>query len=462
MELEDVLILHQAGQLVAAEQAYLQWLEEHPEQQSIFHFVWNKLGSLYFTQQKWREAAAAYQHAIDLRPDYQDAYYNLGLVLSKSHDIEHALVTWRALLELAPDHAGAHFQVGCLMMQKGQFNEALQQFAAIKEDNASYVEARANMATCCLQLGWLKQAKQHYLHVLDIAQEDAQTLYNLGVVCAQQGDLEEAISYYLRAIAIDPNIFAAHNNLGAVYLTLKQRELAEKHFQEALRIQPGNEAIRHTLAILAQKNDITTSPSAYISTLFDAYADHYDAHLSQSLHYQVPALMYEMVHHAVQLPKHQWRVLDLGCGTGLCGQYFREAACELTGVDLSTKMLDVARSKQLYDKLVHAEVLSFMQQQNQTYDLILAADMLVYQGDLAPVFAAVYHALRPSGYFIFNVEAADKDDFHLTSSGRFAHSKAYLDQLITNNQFNALAFRMMTLRTQEGKPVPGYLYMLQR
>lgn len=421
----------------------------------------NKLGCEYFAKQQWQEAANAFQQAIDLRADFLDAYYNLGLALNKMNRMEQALITWRALLDLSPDHLGAGFQVGCLLMRQEKFEEAQKQFSAILKSYPTHIETLANIATCCLQLGQLAQAKKYYLDVLQYVNEDAQTLYNLGVVCVKQGTLDEAVNYYLRAIAAEPDFFAAHNNLGAVYLALKNRDEAVRQFQEALRIQPGNEAVRHTLAILAQQKNMTTTPQSYITALFDSYADHYDAHLSQSLQYQVPAQMYDLLHHAVHLPSHQWRVLDLGCGTGLCGQYFRDTASELIGVDLSERMLQVARDKKLYDVLSREDVLSFLDDKTSLYDLIVAGDTLVYMGELSPLFAAVRRALKAEGYFVFNVEASDTEDFYLTSSGRFAHSKHYIDQLIEKHAFRVAGFRVINLRLQENHPVQGYLYLVQ-
>jgi predicted TPR repeat methyltransferase len=422
----------------------------------------NKLGCEYFAKQKWQEAVDAFQQVIALRADYLEAYYNLGLALNKMNRSEQALVTWRALLELSPQHLGANFQIACLLMQQSKFSEALAQFAIVEKKYPTHIETLANIATCCLQLGRLKEAKKYYAKVLTIVPDEVQTLYNLGVVYAQQGTLKEAIHYYLRAVAIEPNFFAAQNNLGAAYLALRDRDAAKTHFAEALRIQPANEAIRHILTILSQKNALTeATPQSYVSSLFDSYADHYDEHLSQSLQYQVPAQMYDIVHHAVQIQAHQWDIIDLGCGTGLCGKYFRPAASQLIGVDLSERMLEVARSKQIYDTLINTDALEFLQRHRAAYNLIMAGDTLVYMGDLAAIFSAAYQALKSDGYFVFNTEISENDPFYLTPTGRFAHSKAYLDQLIIEAGFQVLAFRIVVLRMQDGQPVRGYLYFLQ-
>jgi len=423
---------------------------------------WNKLGCTYFAEKKWLEAIDAFQQAITLRADFLDAYYNLGLAQSRLSRMDQAMVSWRALLELAPTHLGANFQIASLLMRQGKFEEALTHFTLIEQSNPAHLETQANMAICCIQLGWLNEAKKYYANVLRITPDDVDAHYNLGVINVEQGKLEEAIDCYLKAAAINPDFFAVQNNLGAIYLALKHRDAAKKHFQEALRIEPGNEAIRHTLALLSHQKDISVTPQSYISSLFDSYADHYDSHLAHSLRYQVPAQMYDLMHHSLPLPEHQWRVLDLGCGTGLCGQFFRDAASVLVGVDLSPRMLDAARGKHLYDELVQADVLDYLKQHVASYDLIMAGDTLVYMGDLKDVFAAVNQSLRSSGYFIFNTEAGDGDEFQLTSTGRFIHRKDYLDQLITAQGFHVLGFRAITLRMQDSQPVSGYLYLVEK
>src|SRR5690606_1299838 len=131
-------------------------------------------------------------------------------------------------------------------------------------------------------------------------------------------------------------------------------------------------------------------------------------------------------------------------------------------VDLSERMLDVARTKNIYDKLVKADVMEFLAQHEANYDLILAGDTLVYMGDLTHLFAAVYRALRPSGCFIFNTESGNGENFQMSVTGRFTHSKTYLDQLIAAQQFHILSFHSITLRIQDDHPVPGYLYLLQK
>ena len=100
----------------------------------------------------------------------------------------------------------------------------------------------------------------------------------------------------------------------------------------------------------------------------------------------------------------------------------------LAGVDLSAAMIAKARERGLYDRLVVGDAAAMLDREAPGIsDLIVAADALVYVGDLAPLFAAVARALAPDGLFAFSVETCDGDGFKLEPTMRFAHSRSYVE-----------------------------------
>lgn len=426
-----------------------------------FAAAYNNLGTIYYVQGKFEEAKKEFQKAINLQANYVDAYYNLALSLTKLNHYQEAMHTYHALLELSPRHPGGLFQLGCLFMQQGKTEEAILKFSAIEEQHPYHFETQTNLATCHLKLGHLNEAKIFYLQALDVHPEDVQILFNLGVINMQQSLINESIHYYLRAVKVDPNLFDAHNNLAFAYLIINNHSAALLHFKEALRLQPNNTSIQHTIHILEGKKNILGSPAEYIRSLFDSYADHYDAHLKSALHYQVPQMILKLILETHPAENYGC-MLDLGCGTGLCGQLFRPYVRSMVGVDLSEKMLEKAREKQIYDELVQVDLLSFLQHSKQSFDLIVAADVFVYFGDLGPVFTTVYEALQSGGFFEFNAEISENEDFKLSSSGRFAHHTNYLEKLIQKNHFKILVYRKIPMRTQREEVVQGHLYLLQK
>lgn len=458
----DVLYLHLANILKAkglfnqAAQVLQDLIKVSPK----FAAAFNNLGTVYFAQAKLNKALEQYQIAIDLQPNYADAYYNLGLVLNKLNRTQEAMNTYAALLDLSPEHPGAHFQIGCLFMQQQKYDKAAKHFLKIELNHPFHFETQSNLATCFLKLGQLTKAKSHYMQALELIPGDLQVLFNLGVISMQQGHLFDAITFYSRINSINPDHFDAQNNLAFAYLTLKKNEQALKHYREALRIQPKNESIRHTINILVGEKNISTSPPEYIRALFDSYADHFEPHLQQVLHYQVPQQLYQAVMSLRQESNIDWDILDLGCGTGLSGDMFKHIAKTLIGVDISEKMLAVAAQKSVYTRLIHSDILPFLNKQKEKYDLILAGDVLVYFGDLSGIFSAAFKALRQNGYFVFNTEINAIGNYALLSSGRFAHHKDYVNQLANANHFEIVLHKTIPLRTQDQHSVEGYLYVL--
>lgn len=526
LTLKDIKALHQSGDFAAAKAGYIAYLNEHPHDVDALHLLgllcaesgdldaalehlrsamslafhdvgvklhmanilkakgeldeavsllegiisedpkcapaFNNLGTIYFAQEAYSDAIKAYQAAIDARADYADAYYNLGLAYSKLSMNDEAMAAYEALIDLQPTHPGAHFQLGCIYMSREQMEDAMRKFHAIIQAFPHHFESYANLAACYLRQGKLSEAGDYYRQALEIVPEDKEVLFNLGVIAARQGYTSDAIDFYQKAVKVSPDYLDAHNNLAAAFLMRRDHEKALHHFQEALRLQPDNEALRHTVRIMKQDKTLKTSAPAYIQSLFDSYADYYEAHLKQHLQYQVPEKLFGMVQHYLDLQKDSLDILDLGCGTGLCGELFKPYARKMTGVDLSENMLAVAKQKHIYDDLVTEDASAYLKGRDQQFNLILAGDVLVYFGELDGLLRHVAQSLKPGGYFAFNVEISEDEDYSLTSSGRFAHKKSYLNQLAQQFRLHQTHVEAIELRRQRDEAVPGFLCLWQK
>ena len=177
------------------------------------------------------------------------------------------------------------------------------------------------------------------------------------------------------------------------------------------------------------------------------------------LKYQAPELVTEALFAATPGDGSIGEVLDAGCGTGLCGPLVRSRAGQLTGMDLSPKMLDRARQRGVYDDLVEAELTAYMADAGGRYDAIVCADTLVYFGRLDEAMAAAREALAPGGVFVFTVEhwgdAGPDDRFRLEPTGRYVHGQPYVEDCVRAAQLTVSATTHATLRMETGKPVAG-------
>lgn len=455
--IEEALALHRDRKLDEAKQCYFAYLELHPDAA----FVWNNLGNIYHAHKEFQHAVHCYYEAIDHQPDYPEAYYNLGLALLKLDRYEEAISAFDALLQLNACHMGAQFQLGRIYLQLKNITKAWNYFSELHEAHPTHPETLVNLGTCYLEMGKLYEAHAYYLQALELLPTDLQLLFNLGVLNMQQGRIKEAINYYAQTLKVDANFFPGHNNIAAAYLALRDTKLALLHFREALRLKPDNMALKHTIKVLSERHEIHTTPPEYIQSLFDSYAGHYDAHMIESLSYRLPDDIQQLLSQMCLAP-HSLSILDLGCGTGLMGTILKPYTNRLSGVDLSSAMLEKARQKSCYDELFEMDALAFISDKAHSYDMVIAADLFVYMGDLTAILARIHAALKSGGYVIFNTEMTTQANFTVTSSGRFKHQKIYLDEILSTQGWRECAYRSVILRTQDNEPVYGHLYFLQK
>lgn len=202
------------------------------------------------------------------------------------------------------------------------------------------------------------------------------------------------------------------------------------------------------------------APETYVRELFDDYADSFDQHLLKELDYQTP----HQIHLILQTEMDQdqrYRILDLGCGTGLCASLFGPISRELVGIDLSEAMLAKAKNGGFYQRLICDSLTRIHAYYQHYFDLVISADVFVYFGELGQVLIPVAKVLKPKGYFAFSVEACENQRWRLNHGGRYAHSRAYVTELANRLRFEVIRVEARTLRSHKGEPVMGDIYVLQ-
>jgi len=232
--------------------------------------------------------------------------------------------------------------------------------------------------------------------------------------------------------------------------------------ERALRLAPEDPAAERLVRELRGRLDPQADRASpdYVRTLFDQYAPRFDQDLA-TLGYRAPALLFDAVR-ALRPDAAGLAILDLGCGTGLAGQAFRPLARRLEGQDLSPRMLVQAEKRQVYDRLEEGDLLTPLNRDPAAWDLILAADVLVYLGDLHPVFAGAAQALKPGGLLAFTVEGSPDEGWALGPRGRFLHGESYLREGAQAAGLAVAHLARAELRRERGDPVGGFVTVLER
>jgi predicted TPR repeat methyltransferase len=270
---------------------------------------------------------------------------------------------------------------------------------------------------------------------------------------------QDALAAYERALALDPDRSGAWLSRGEALEKLKRPAEAIESYRQALAKGADNEIVQFALAVLGAVAAPAAPPKDFVVRLFDDYAGHFEDHLVGRLKYGVPEKLFGAM--AALVPAGDIDILDLGCGTGLVGARFRPLARKLVGVDISSEMIEVAGRRKVYDDVVCGELIEFLSTQTGAFDLVLAADVFIYIGDLAEVFRGVRKALRAGGLFGFSTEACADGDFALSATRRYSHSRSYLERLARDCGFAPELIEHIVVRQQDGVDVMGDLVILR-
>lgn len=412
--------IHRAGNFEDAEKLYRAVLGASPDHPDVLHF----LGVLRHQRGESVEAAELIRRAISFMPDLPGPWNNLGNVLLESGQVDQAIEAYERCLVLEPDFADTHCNLGIV-------------YRARKE--------------------WAK-AESAYLRAIELRPLFAEAYSNLANLLLATNRVREAVDYGCKAVTLGLTNLSIRPLLGYAHSKLGQFDEAAKVYRQWLEEEPDHPVALHLLAACTGEGIPKRASDAYVVKTFDGFAAKFDTHLA-GLDYQAPQLIATSLESIAELPSSGLDVLDVGCGTGLCGPLLRPRAARLVGVDLSAAMLDKARQRKCYDALHQAELTAFLSASSAEWDLIVSADTLCYLGDLEPVFAAVVKALRPGGLLAFTVEALEEDEkpFHLFAHGRYAHGRGYLESALARASLYCLQLESVQLRMEGGLPVQGWL-----
>jgi len=423
-------------------------LDDHPE--SIRHFT----------------------RALALKPDFEFVYRDLFDLLLSSGKTEDAKAVLRRAILALPGSAEFRFLLGNLLFNQRDFAGAISCHGKAVALEPTAMVSHKIMGDAYGHLGQHPKAIECYEKAISIDPSNADTHAALGNAMSASGQGEKAVACYRRAIELKPEHVEAHRFLGNILLERGDEERAIECYRRVVELQPDS-PVAHLVAALSGENS-DSAPSGYVEQLFDEYAQTFDSHLVQTLRYDTPAKLIDLVCEASPPATEQWSVLDLGCGTGLSGAAIAPYAKELVGVDLSGKMLAKARTRGIYARLEHMELLAMMRKEAAlTYDLVIATDVFVYIGRLDELFGEAQRLLRADGLFGFSVESLDATgeeapklpdarDFRLNTTGRYTHSLDYLTRTALHSGFEMLRMKEMQVRVEYGRAVPGYLILWRR
>ena len=369
---------------------------------------------------------------------------------------------FEAALALMPGRVSTLVNLAATRLQLGRHEAALPLLDEALASAPGDADAWRHRGTALNALARHDEALACHERVLALTPHDAQAWLRHGQALQYLERHDPALASYERALSLDAGLAQAWTNRANILKHRGRVDEAAAAFRQAMALG-GDEALNgYYLAALTGQAAPDTPPRAYVERLFDDYAETFDAHLVGALGYRAHRLLLEPLQAAPG--RARWRcALDLGCGTGLCAPLIKAVAERVDGVDLSAAMLAKARALGLYERLEQADLVAHLAQTELRHDLVVAADVFIYVGALAPVFSGVHRVLLPGGSFCFSAEqAAGEADFELLPSLRYAHSERYLRAMAAQAGFAIERLVAQPIREEQRRPIAGLYATLRK
>ena len=394
-------------------------------------------------------------------------------------DVEAAVEAYSQAIRIDEARPLSHYNLGVCMHSQGKIGEALKSFLRAAELDPSHIGAAYNIGVMYQELGELTAAANSYREVLEVDPYHADARLNYCTLLSAVGEFSTSERCYLDLLAIHPAFVRGMVALAGLYHSRSSADhlsAALELYRRALHLEPGNSMARHGAAALSGETAAELDEE-YIRELFDGYSATFDESLA-TLNYRAPEILTSLLVSALDvlgLPPVGLRVLDLGAGTGLACIALRATGRVATavGVDLSPQMLRRASALDCYNDTEVAEAGAFLANYSgHPFDVIIAADVLVYIPRLEELLLGGRRALSAKGLLAFTVELppsghsgcvgetnACEETGLLLPTGRYAHSQRYVEQSATAAGLVPVISEPCVPRMDKGRPIEGMAFV---
>ncbi len=378
--------------------------------------------------------------------------------------LDKAACCCKDILNQAPRHADTLHLMGEIAFKTHDFPQAAQYFEDAlknhKNNNEDIADDCISLGRAYVEMELFDQAQETFLQAITLAPFNDAIPFMLGNLMRRLSRIKAAASCYRHAISLNPCVAKYYLHLGAMLNILEEPKDAEFNFQIACELEPENMTAKHMLAAI-QGLTTQTAPALHVKNLFDRASCRYDDHMVKELEYQAPDLMFNLMASTYsELPFFD-NAMDLGCGTGMAGMKFRKLCRHLSGIDLAPKMVEVARKKSIYDALYVGNIIEMLDDLDAVFDFFIASDVLVYMGDLIPLFQALRRCAESKAVFIFSTESVPGQSYILRPSGRYGHSRDYILDIARQFGIKIRAFDAGGIRKEKGKWLTGGIWLLR-
>lgn len=461
---------------------------------SDFHI---QKGQVLYSLGEYEQAAISFMSAYNLDPENPVLLLLLANTFARRAQYSEAHGLFLRARQIS-DIPEIDEQEGLCLLLQGKSHEAESHFERLIGRCPDYPWGHIHKARLLMDGRHNTQAEASMARAHKLAPSLFEPVFALAVLNDWQGQSEIAIRYAMEAIRLRPMAWECHIYLGG--LLMKERHYKEadqalrqalslrptdayalqlfiecaaalgqapqsiEWIQNSLTINPGNEILQHALFIAGGQQP-TSTPLLYLASYYDSFSEQYDHYQHHIVCSKAPHILSECLRQSDLMPSPPRTLLDVGCGTGLVAQALQDLTSHRTGIDLSARMIEKARHKNLYHHLYLQDASTFMLESRSQYDVVTAIGMLPCMGDIGNFIQSARNVVSPSGILALSFERDEEETavgYRLKPSGRYCHSMNYVFSLLQAKGYQLMLQQEATLHLDLQTPITGVLVLVKK
>ena len=210
--LDEVMIFYSSGKIKKALENVESLIKNYPNEPLLF----NICGACYSEIGSIESSIENFKKAIELKIDYAEAKFNLGVAFQKINQLDSASEYYIDAISNQHAYPSAHNNLGIIFLKKGEIDKAVKSFEWAIAYSPNYAEAYNNLGSALQELKQFKDAKKQFEKATSINPNYDQAFHNLGILSEIINLPKDAVIHYERAVAINPEFAEAYRNLSKV------------------------------------------------------------------------------------------------------------------------------------------------------------------------------------------------------------------------------------------------------
>ena len=200
--------------------------------------VWQEKAKTLYELKKYRESQSAYDKAIELKPEYLEAWTGRGYALEKLQQSQEAIASFDNALKIQPDYAAAWEGRGDTLLDSQRYEEAIASYEKAVQFQPNLYDAWYNRGQAYQKLKQYDRAVESYQKAVEIKFDNYEAWYNIGNVFLEVNKNQEAFEAYEKAVRFQPNFYQGWYSKGIALLKMRRHEEAVEAYEKAVKLKP--------------------------------------------------------------------------------------------------------------------------------------------------------------------------------------------------------------------------------